>query len=306
MGFSVTTAAGAKVITVSYVNQGSLSKPPLKRRSDPGRAGPLANLHPLQALADIRFLLTDESGRASLPKIQMLFWTMLAMVIYITISTHLIGSIDGMTRDAFRAALTRSPNDYGLPDIGAALMVLMGLSQGAYLGLKLSSTDAPRLTSIDNSQLRPRVPFTLTGIGLGDDSGEIRVNGLRAPLAGAPTWTDAAVSATLDPNWTAAPAGPGTITVAYGGAESNGLAVTLPPVLNGISQAQLSLTGGGPFSVYGQGLGEANAGQILIGQKLAPVSIQRWLPYQIDGELNPYKKVNISKKQEIKKKEDKK
>lgn len=117
MGLSVTTATAAKAITVSYVRSGRVTK------SSAGRATPA-----------LYQLVTDDSGQPDLAKIQMLTWTFIAVVVYIVRVFYAANDYHGCK------AL---PDSCPMPDIDAPLMVLMGLAQGAYLGLKLTVDQSP-------------------------------------------------------------------------------------------------------------------------------------------------------------------
>lgn len=110
MGLSVTTATAAKAITVSYVRLGRVTK------SGAARVTPA-----------LYQLVTDDAGQPDLSKIQMLTWTIIAVVVYVVRVFSVASSYSGCTADTCL-----------MPDIDGPLMVLMGLSQGAYLGLKLT------------------------------------------------------------------------------------------------------------------------------------------------------------------------
>jgi hypothetical protein len=68
-------------------------------------------------------LFTDDGGQTDLAKTQLLAWTTVAIVVYPYVLCH---------SDATK----------GLPDIDGAIMVLMGLGHGAYVGKKLVTTDS--------------------------------------------------------------------------------------------------------------------------------------------------------------------
>ncbi|MDQ4024875.1 MAG: hypothetical protein M3217_05210 [Actinomycetota bacterium] len=131
MGLSVATLAGAKGITVSYLTTGRIVKPP--------------------AGEDTSGAVRDDSGDVDLVKVQMLLWTVIA------IAAYLINMFDLVADKDFDQ----------LPDIDAALMVLMGLGQGAYLGNKIVTTNTPRLTSLAPSAAAPGDTVTLAGMSIG-------------------------------------------------------------------------------------------------------------------------------------------
>jgi hypothetical protein len=135
MGLSVTTMAAAKGITVSYVNSGRVIKTSADsaRKKDEG-LGPI---------------VSSDEGDPDLSKIQMMIWTLVAIVIYLF------------------AVVDQIRSGHALPDIDATLMVLMGLGQGAYLGKKLVTTITPRLTGLSPGAGKPGTQITITGMAFG-------------------------------------------------------------------------------------------------------------------------------------------
>jgi len=108
MGMSVISAAAAKGITVSYIATGRIEKSPVPSGS-----------------SNFGAIFQDDSGFPDLSKVQMIAWTFTAIVTYLIA----VGS-------------KIHQRDYSsLPDIDSALMVLMGLGHGAYLGKKLVTQD---------------------------------------------------------------------------------------------------------------------------------------------------------------------
>ena len=161
IGFSVTTMTAAKGITVSYAGSGLLNK---ATPTDPGK---LKDGRP-------RFggLVTDDDGAPDLSKIQMLAFTMIAVLVYI---------------------LRMTLQDKGPPelaDIEPALMVLMGLSQGAYIGKKLTTTETPRVAGMSPGTGKGGDPIKLTGVSFGDEQNGsvISVEGMPVPEVIA--WSD--------------------------------------------------------------------------------------------------------------------
>jgi len=71
-------------------------------------------------------IFQDDAGFPDLSKVQMIAWTFIAIVTYLIA----VGS------------RIHQRNYCSLPDIDSALMVLMGLGHGAYLGKKLVTQDA--------------------------------------------------------------------------------------------------------------------------------------------------------------------
>ena len=158
LGFSIVTATAAKGITVSFLQNGNLVKAPLT----PDTAGASQ-------------VLRDDDGSLDLGKIQMLAWTVIAIGIY------LINVVNAIKQQSYDK----------LPDIDAALMVLMGLGQGAYLGTKLVSTDVPRITAVTSQRAAGATVVTVQGdtFGQAQNGSIVTIDGF--PLTTAVTsWRD--------------------------------------------------------------------------------------------------------------------
>src|SRR6185295_9844507 len=140
MGFTIVTATAAKGITTSFVQNGDLVKPP----ASPQTSGASQ-------------VLKEDDGSLDLSKIQMLAWTVIGLGVYLILLNH---------------NLRTAP--YALPNIDSALMVLMGLGQGAYLGKKLVTTDVPRINGITPQSGAAATVITLKGDTFGQSqSGSI-------------------------------------------------------------------------------------------------------------------------------------
>lgn len=139
MGFSVTAMAAAKGITVSYVTSRKVTKdkvPP--------------------ATANVGAIINDDEGFPDLSKIQMMAWTFIAIGVYLI--------------NVVQEIHTVSPPK--LPDIDSALMVLMGLGQGAYLGKKLVTTTVPRLTGLSPGSGTAGTQVTIVGASFGNSEAQ--------------------------------------------------------------------------------------------------------------------------------------
>ena len=158
LGLSVVTATAAKGITVSQLQSGDIVKPPPTRaNSGPGD------------------IVKEDDGSLDLSKIQMLMWTVIAIGVYlINVGVEI-----------------KAPPHDKLPDIDAALMVLMGLGQGAYLGKKLVSTDVPRITAVSSQSTNGASVITIQGdtFGQAQNGGIVTIDSLpmSAPIT---TWGD--------------------------------------------------------------------------------------------------------------------
>jgi hypothetical protein len=152
MGISVTTAAGSKGITLSYLSQGRL---------DP---------------QDNSSLTAGRDGQTDLTKVQMLVWTVIGAAIYLVQVNRYIAGGDYLV--AGNAAL---------PDVDGALLVLMGVAQGGYLGGKLvSRTDGPMVEKVVQTQdaAQKSTAIKVYGISFGDSRGAGDTVWLRDPKGG--------------------------------------------------------------------------------------------------------------------------
>jgi hypothetical protein len=141
MGFSITTAIGAKAITVNYLNNNQINK---------NQASPQDS--------NIDQLVKNDSGTADLTKFQMLAWTAIGL--------------GAFAISAFRY-LHHWPAgnaEISLPNIDQALMVLMGFGHGTYLGKKLIMNTTPTLNRVAPPAARGGTEVTISGSNLGNSS----------------------------------------------------------------------------------------------------------------------------------------
>jgi hypothetical protein len=199
LGLSVVTATAAKGITVSYLQSGDVVKPPATASTS--GAGQV---------------LREDDGSLDLSKIQMLAWTAVAIGIYlINVGTK----------------IKHGPYDK-LPDIDAALMVLMGLGQGAYLGKKLVSTDVARITAVTSQKTAGTTVITIQGDTFGQSqNGNLVVIDKLPVTAHVTTWSDTQITFDLPanhPNGTAwKPGQQVLIGLIVNGRDSAGVPLTL-------------------------------------------------------------------------------
>jgi hypothetical protein len=174
MGLSVATVTAAKGITVGYL----MSQGQFKTSVDPAKSSPSA-------------VFQDDTGFPDLSKIQMLAWTLIAIATYFVTVWQQVGQIGQGT-----LACSASPSPCGLPDIDGALMVLMGLGQGAYLGKKLIMTNpATQLLKMAPLSGKPTDIVTVYGLSFGAKQNDsvITLDGL--PLAAdSKSWADTKIS----------------------------------------------------------------------------------------------------------------
>ena len=135
MGISITSAVAAKGITVTQLNNADTTKD---------------QIHPAQA--QFSDLIRDDAGAIDLTKVQLLGWTIIAIGAYLTNVGRTVHLINGFTK---------------LPDIDPALMVLMGLGHGAYLGKKLILTTTPAIYKVDPPAVQLGADITITGSSFG-------------------------------------------------------------------------------------------------------------------------------------------
>ncbi len=167
MGFSAVTLTAAKGITVAYSARGIVDKSAPAAAEDPAAA---AAPKPPAATGG---LVTQDDGSPDIAKIQLIAFTVIGLAVYLV-----------------RMALLDSAQPQ-MVDIDSSLMVLMGLSHGAYLGKKLTTTAAPRLTGLRPPSGLVGEKVSVTGNNLGSEQGDstITVDGIGVEVA-ADTWSN--------------------------------------------------------------------------------------------------------------------
>jgi len=147
MGLSAATAVAAKGIVMNQLNNSTVSR---------------TSIVPTEAaLGD---LLKDDNGALDLTKVQLLAWTFVAIGAFLTKVFHNIHNLGPKT---------------DLPDIDNALMVLMGIGQGAYLAKKVTVTTAPAIATVVPASIQSKP--TTSGIpgtaGTPSPGTEVTLNG---------------------------------------------------------------------------------------------------------------------------------
>lgn len=136
MGLSATTTATSKGLAVSYVAQGRISS------EDNSRA------------------TLGRDGRPDLTKVQMIMWTLVTAVIYLWQVRRFIST------EGYLEA------EVALPDVDGALLVLMGVSQGGYVGGKLVAKSAgPVIETALPDALEAGEDLSILGLSFGDSQG---------------------------------------------------------------------------------------------------------------------------------------
>ena len=128
LGFSTGTAAIAKGITAGYVQSNRIAQP---HAVGGGKGG----------------LIQDDSGVPDLGKLQLMAFTLIAIGIYLATLIHQVVSNPVITT---------------LPNIDSSLLVLMGISQGGYIGKKLVTFNNPVLYPV---QTEPAAGTAVTVTG---------------------------------------------------------------------------------------------------------------------------------------------
>jgi hypothetical protein len=211
LGFSTGTAAAAKGITAGYVQSNRVAK-----TTSAGTG--------TQAGSKKGGLLQDDSGVPELAKLQMMGFTLIAVGIFLATLIHQILS---------------NPVITSLPDIDSSLLVLMGISQGGYLGKKLVTFGAPALYPPDPPEAAAGATVTLTGANLGTPSAGLETPaGAELAMDGAPIattgWSADSITFAV-PADTGAPAQKrnALLTVTVMGQSSNSVALTVLPAPSG-------------------------------------------------------------------------
>ena len=163
MGISVGTAVASRAIRVQQAATESSS-------ADANGSG-----------ADDRSsLTTDSKGKTDLVKIQMLIWTVIAVVVYLTILSRFMVNGCYLLKPTGACA-----PDWGssLPDIDSAFMVLLGVSQGGYVINKLSK-DSPKDNDSKSNQGTEQIdkPKSITNISIKPTSANLTVDAPTQPL----------------------------------------------------------------------------------------------------------------------------
>ena len=224
MGFSVTTAVGAKGITVSYLNSGQIAKP---ASSQTGGDTSLSGL-----------VTHDDSNTPDLTKLQMLIWTAIATAVYLYHVHQALPAIN-----ACKMAANATDTLCRFPDIDQSLMVLMGISQGAYLGNKLVTAGTPQVTGLSPSVAVPGTDITISGQSFGpsQNGNIILINGQDSRVT-ATSWADSAIHFTIPaqrPDGTPwVPEERVTVAIVINGQQTTNLALAFAPkpVITSVSQ----------------------------------------------------------------------
>ncbi|WP_179372142.1 IPT/TIG domain-containing protein [Nitrosopumilus ureiphilus] len=108
--------------------------------------------------------MLQEKGKPTLTRFQMFGWTWIGIVIYLII---LFSNVSDTANNGNFEELI-------LPDIDPTLVVLMGMSQGAYLGGKIVTKQEIEITGIFPSNQKANASIVITGSNFGNTQGFVR------------------------------------------------------------------------------------------------------------------------------------
>jgi hypothetical protein len=193
LGFSVTSLIGAAGITASQVATGAVKK---DKKEKPDYS--------------LRWLVMDDRSHVDLTRFQVVLWTLVAAAIFLG---------DTWTYGAQPGHLVPT-----LPDVGNALVLLMGFGTAAYIGGKLVVTPGrpiiyritPKFAHAPTSgtaspPLSPPAPETISVVGSGfgqqQPTSFLLLNNGAVPTANVTGWNDTTITFTLPPvqPWDGAP-----------------------------------------------------------------------------------------------------
>jgi IPT/TIG domain len=206
LGFSVTSLVAAAGITRSQIASGTVKK------------GAPASTEPDYSP---KWLVLEDDGHVDLTRFQVVLWTVVAAGAFLS-DTQLLLTSGGFLRS--------------LPDVGSALVLLMGIGQAAYIGGKLVVTPKPHIFRLTPAHGAAGTQVTASGAGFGatqQPTSFVLMNDAPVPAANVTSWSDTAIVFSV-PNappaggaW-AAPSTTAQVTVATGPVQSDPVAFTVP------------------------------------------------------------------------------
>lgn len=144
MGISIATGVAARAIAINQAERGlrpnrASAAPVMRGADDKGKS--------------LKYLFTNDDGRPNQGKIQVMAWTVVAVSIFVADWVRQVNAADPATMD--------------LPTIDGALMVLMALMNGGYLGDKLTAEPSDRrprliLDSLNPGKAKPKTAIAAT------------------------------------------------------------------------------------------------------------------------------------------------
>lgn len=175
MGASISTRVLARAITANKVREGRVVK----------MSPPTANTYLREKRekgwpALFKYIFTDDGGNPELGKIQVMAWTFIAVGIFLI--------------DWHSNVMLKNATDMNLPTIDDALVVLMGLSAGGYLGTKLIKEERPILINADPPKPKKGTIFRINGAGFTNTKGSVLVDGQVLDKWSIKVWQDSFVN----------------------------------------------------------------------------------------------------------------
>jgi len=166
MGISVSVTP-----TSAYISNLKYGEPPL-------RGDELTDEHLKTERKNLTFAkMLFESGRPSLTRFQMFSWTIISISIYLSKLCSIF-------------VLKRSVADFIIPDIETIMVLLMGLSQGAYIGGKWISPSSMYITSVYPEVVPKGEVVTITGYNFGTEKQDILFNDERIAKKNITGWEE--------------------------------------------------------------------------------------------------------------------
>jgi len=161
MGISVAVpVASGSISSIKYMTE--------KPKERPAKLAPYATM-------------LMENNKLTLTRLQMLLWTCIGVLVYLGV--------------LFITTMAATKNVVGLtlPDIDITLVVLMGLSQGAYLGGKLVASSPMDISEIQPKSGSAGQEISIFGMGFGDVKDVIWFNNDKIPADAITNWTDSRI-----------------------------------------------------------------------------------------------------------------
>ncbi len=122
--------------------------------------------------------MLQENGKIVLTRFQMFSWTWIAIIVYLIV----------LFSDVQNAVNVTNFEELVLPDIDPVFLVLMGISQGAYLGGKLTIKQGLNITKIDSDKTKKTI--TITGTNFGNKKGVVTWDNDELLETDISLWTD--------------------------------------------------------------------------------------------------------------------
>ena len=148
--------------------------------------------------------MLQEEGKPSLSRLQMFMWTWIGLLIYLAI--------------LIRFVITTSPGLLSLPDIDPTIVILMGISQGSYIGAKLVMPGpGTTIAKIFPDKAKSGEAISILGTNFGDKQDKVWINNEPLPDDAVTKWMDGRIDLTVPPK----PANKYKIKIAQGASISN-------------------------------------------------------------------------------------